>query len=70
MPAAYAGTLSDREIEVLQAFADGLQGPAVAKRLHVEWTTVRCHAKNIRTKLGARTTTQAVAIAMRQGLVQ
>jgi DNA-binding NarL/FixJ family response regulator len=58
------GTLSPRENQVLHLLADGLTGQQIAERLFLSPETVRTHVRNATTKLGARTRTQAVAIAV------
>ncbi len=63
-------TLTARQREILQMLADGLQTDAVAKRLGLSTETVRTHTKRILAKLHADTRTQAVAIAIRNGLIQ
>jgi DNA-binding NarL/FixJ family response regulator len=63
-------TLTARQSEILQMLADGLQTDAVAKQLGLSTETVRTHTKRILAKLHADTRTQAVAIAIRNGLIQ
>jgi DNA-binding NarL/FixJ family response regulator len=63
-------TLTVRQREILQMLADGMQTDAVAKRLGLSTETVRTHTKRILAKLHADTRTQAVAIAIRNGLIQ
>lgn len=63
-------TLTARQREILQMLADGMQTEAVAKRLDLSTETVRTHTKRILAKLHADTRTQAVAIAIRNGLIE
>jgi DNA-binding NarL/FixJ family response regulator len=63
-------TLSDRQREILQMLADGMQTEAVAQKLGLSTETVRTHTKRILAKLGADTRTQAVAIGIRTGLIE
>jgi DNA-binding NarL/FixJ family response regulator len=63
-------TLTARQSEILQMLADGMQTDAVAKRLGLSTETVRTHTKRILAKLHADTRTQAVAIAIRNGLIE
>jgi len=63
-------TLTSRQREILQMLADGLQTESVAKRLGLSTETVRTHTKRILAKLHADTRTQAVAIAIRNGLIE
>jgi DNA-binding NarL/FixJ family response regulator len=62
-------TLSARQREILQMLADGMQTEAVAAELGLSTETVRTHTKRILAKLEASTRTQAVAIGIRQGLI-
>jgi DNA-binding NarL/FixJ family response regulator len=63
-------TLSDRQREILQMLADGMQTEAVAIKLGLSTETVRTHTKRILAKLSADTRTQAVAIGIRTGLIE
>jgi DNA-binding NarL/FixJ family response regulator len=63
-------TLTARQREILQMLADGMQTEAVARRLGLSTETVRTHTKRILAKLHADTRTQAVAIAIRNGLIE
>jgi len=63
-------TLSARQREILQMLADGMQTDAVAERLGLSTETVRTHTKRILAKLEASTRTQAVAVAIRLGLIE
>ncbi len=62
-------TLSDRQREILQMLADGMQTEAVAIKLGLSTETVRTHTKRILAKLDADTRTQAVAIGIRNGMI-
>jgi DNA-binding NarL/FixJ family response regulator len=59
------GSLSARELEVLELLADGLNGQMIAERLFLSPETVRTHVRNATSKLGAHTRVQAVAIVVR-----
>ncbi|HEX6738298.1 MAG TPA: response regulator transcription factor [Vicinamibacteria bacterium] len=61
--------LTPREGEVLQLLAQGLPNRAIAARLGISDHTVKFHVNAILTKLGAATRTEAVAQAVRTGLV-
>ena len=63
-------TLTVRQREILQMLADGMQTEAVATKLGLSTETVRTHTKRILAKLHADTRTQAVAIAIRNGLIE
>lgn len=62
--------LTDREIEVLQRMANGASTEAMAEGLFVSTHTVRSHVRHILSKLGAHSKLEAVAIAIREGLVE
>ncbi len=61
--------LSRREQEVLQLIAAGQSDAMIASRLHLSETTVKTHVGTLRTRLGARTRAEAVAIASRLNLL-
>lgn len=63
------GTLTPREIEVLQHAAEGKGVAEIAGDLVLSPATVRTHFKNIYDRLGVRDRAAAVAEAMRLGLV-
>ncbi|MDQ4071545.1 MAG: response regulator transcription factor [Actinomycetota bacterium] len=63
-------TLSERQREILQTLADGMQTEAVASLLGLSTETVRTHTKRILAKLEASTRTEAVAIGLRHGLIE
>ena len=63
-------TLTVRQREILQMLADGMQTEAVARKLGLSTETVRTHTKRILAKLHADTRTQAVAIAIRNSLIE
>lgn len=58
-------TLTDRQREILQMFADGFHTEKVAEALGLSTETIRTHTKRILAKLNANTRTHAVAIAVR-----
>jgi DNA-binding NarL/FixJ family response regulator len=62
--------LSPREIEILQQVAYGATTKEVADELGISFHTVKTHLERIFEKLGANDRAQAVAIAIRQGLVE
>lgn len=61
--------LSDRELDVLRAMAEGLAQKEIASALDVSQHTVDSHLRNIYRKLHVRSGTAAVARAVRSGLV-
>ncbi len=61
--------LSDREMEVLQLLADGNTNKDIADKLFISTQTVKTHITHIFEKLAVRDRTEAVASALRRGLV-
>lgn len=62
--------LTEREIEVLRHVATGNRNRDIAKQLFISEETVKVHIKHIMEKLSASDRTQAVAIAVRRGIIQ
>src|ERR671930_221836 len=73
MPAFLSGDreemLTAREREILQLLADGMSNADVAGRLFISQETVKSHVRHILTKLEADTRTHAVAIALREAII-
>jgi DNA-binding CsgD family transcriptional regulator len=61
--------LSPRESEVLALLAEGAPNKVIARRLNISVHTAKFHVAAILIKLGAANRTDAIAMAMRQGLV-
>jgi DNA-binding CsgD family transcriptional regulator len=61
--------LSPRERQVLALLAEGQTSAETAATLGIGEETVQTHVRRAMTKLSARTRTQAVAIALRYGLL-
>jgi len=61
-------TLTRREREVVRLVAHGSTGPEIADELQIAHDTVRTHARNAMTKLGARSRAHLVAKALGDGL--
>jgi DNA-binding NarL/FixJ family response regulator len=70
--AEYLGddALTEREIDVLRHVASGNRNREIGERLFISEETVKVHIKHIMEKLGASDRTQAVAIAVRRGIIQ
>jgi DNA-binding NarL/FixJ family response regulator len=62
--------LTAREVQVLQAAADGEKVIATARHLNMAPGTVKTHRSNIGRKLKVHTTAAAVATALRKGIIQ
>lgn len=63
-------TLTPRELGVLKEVAGGNRNRDIAERLFISEETVKVHIKHIMEKLGARDRTEAIAIALRRGIIQ
>ncbi len=61
--------LTDRERSVLALMIEGLNNGQIANRLVVSPSTIKSHVSNILAKLNATCRTEAVAIAVRYGLI-
>ncbi|MBN2045373.1 MAG: response regulator transcription factor [Anaerolineales bacterium] len=70
-PAAKGGgsLLSEREIEVIRAAAEGGTNQQIALQLGISERTVRAHLTNIYNKLGVSSRGAAIAAAAQQGLL-
>ena len=64
-----SGKLTQRELDVLGLLAEGLQHEEIGRRLGISSETVRTHLRKASDRLGASTRTQAVATALRLGLI-
>jgi DNA-binding NarL/FixJ family response regulator len=74
MPAFLSGKdredmLTAREREILQLLADGMSNADAAQRLFISQETVKSHVRHILAKLEADTRTHAVAIALRDAII-
>jgi DNA-binding NarL/FixJ family response regulator len=56
-------------MEVLQLLVEGLPNKEIARRLGISEHTVKFHVTTVLGKLGARTRTEAVTRAIRQGVI-
>ena len=61
--------LTGRERDVLELLAGGQRLEGIAARLGIGLETVRTHVQHAAKRLGAANRTQAVAIAIRRGLI-
>jgi len=62
--------LTAREVEVLRKIAGGNRNKDIAEILFISEETVKVHIKHIMDKLGAKDRTQAIAIAVRRGIIE
>jgi len=61
--------LTPRENEVLTMLAEGATNKEIAARLSISDHTVKFHVSSIISKLGATSRTEAVTLAIKQGLI-
>lgn len=61
--------LSEREFDVLRLAARGLPNKEIARRMGLSIRTVHSHLANIFTKMQVGSRTEAVLLALRQGLI-
>jgi DNA-binding NarL/FixJ family response regulator len=62
--------LSEREREILQLLSEGFHTEEVARRIGLSVETVKSDTKRVIAKLQADTRTHAVAIALRQAIIE
>src|SRR5215472_17091426 len=62
--------LTAREVEVLRKVAGGNRNRDIAELLSISEETVKVHIKHIMDKLRAKDRTEAVAIAVRRGIIE
>jgi DNA-binding NarL/FixJ family response regulator len=65
----FKASLTPRELEVLQLVAAGRRNKEIAGELNISEETVQGHMKNILAKLEVHDRTEAVAVAVRRGIV-
>ena len=65
----FKAALTPRELEVLQLVASGKRNKEIAGELNISEETVQGHVKNILAKLDVHDRTEAVAVAIRRGIV-
>jgi DNA-binding NarL/FixJ family response regulator len=68
-PKGSRGKLTRRQREILQLLADGESTTFAARQLDLSEETVKTHTKNALARLGAKNRTHAVAIALRECLI-
>jgi DNA-binding NarL/FixJ family response regulator len=62
-------SVTARELDVLRLVARGFTNSQISNHLSISLSTVNFHVHNILDKLGAKTRTEALGIAVREGLV-
>jgi two-component system NarL family response regulator len=62
--------LTARELDVLRLVCKGLSSKQIGAELKLKESTVRIYVSNLLVKLGAKRRTEAIAVAIKRGLVQ
>lgn len=68
-PAHHQPHLSPREREIVALIADGLENKQIGRELGISETTVKTHLRNAFERLGVTSRSEAVAAALRLGLI-
>ena len=68
-PKGSRGKLTRRQREIMQLLADGESTTVAARQLDLSEETVKTHTKNALARLGAKNRTHAVAICLRECLI-
>jgi two-component system, NarL family, response regulator len=68
-PPGSRGRLTRRQRQILQLLANGESTTVAARTLDLSEETIKTHTKNALSRLGAKNRTHAVAIALRESLI-
>lgn len=69
-PASPAPQFTERERDVLALMIEGMSNAEIAEELVLSTATVKFHVSNVLSKLGARSRTEAVALALQEDLLE
>jgi DNA-binding NarL/FixJ family response regulator len=67
-PEGYTTNLTDRQRQILALLANGSSTKNIAKALNISMKTVEFHKANITRKLGVRTTSDLIRVALASGM--
>jgi DNA-binding NarL/FixJ family response regulator len=70
LPRPEGETLSDREVQVLKAIAEGKNNKEIGESLHISESTVKGHVNRVFAKLKVTDRTKALVVAVKRGLIQ
>jgi two-component system NarL family response regulator len=70
LPRPAEESLSEREVEVLNAIAGGMNNKEIAEELGIAESTVKGHLNHVFSKLGVTDRTKALVLAVRRGLIR
>lgn len=63
-------TLSEREVQIIECLADGMNTKAISETLFISEHTVKTHRKNIMHKLHVKTSAELVKLAIERGIIE
>jgi DNA-binding NarL/FixJ family response regulator len=63
-------TLSHRELEIIALLVEGWSNKEISQATHISPDTVKSHLKNIYSKLGVHSRSQAVKVSIQEGIVR
>lgn len=63
-------TISDREKQIIELIADGLNSTAIAAQLHISAKTVEAHRHNILKKTACNNSAQLIRYSVRNGIIE
>lgn len=67
-PEGYTTDLTERQRQILSMLANGFSTKKIAKELNISMKTVEFHKANITRKLGVRTTSDLIRVALASGM--
>lgn len=69
-PPSRPNGLTERELQVLRMLPSGATYAEIGETLGIDTNTVKSHLQRVYTKLDAKNAPQAVAVAIRRGLIR
>jgi DNA-binding NarL/FixJ family response regulator len=62
-------SLTEREREILELLSQGMRNDGIAQKLYISPQTVQTHVRNVLAKLGVHSKLEAVAFAVKNGVI-